>query len=77
MLRDVVPYLFLGRLVGAENGGVHVFFPHSEVSPSTSILNVLQLGRWDDKTLEPAICDRNLKSAPSRNGFSPGTRSTM
>jgi hypothetical protein len=56
MLRDV-PHLFLGRLVGAENVVVHVFFPHLEVNPETSILNASQLSRWNDKILEPAIYD--------------------
>jgi hypothetical protein len=56
MLRDV-PHLFLGRLVGAENVVVHVFFPHLEVHPGTSILNASQLSRWNDKILEPAIYD--------------------
>lgn len=54
MLRNV-PHLFLGRLVGAENVVVHVFFPHLEVHYGTSILDASQLSRWNDKILEPAI----------------------
>ena len=44
MLCDV-PYLFLGRLVGAENVVAHVFFPYLEVHPRTSILDASQLSR--------------------------------
>lgn len=54
MLRDV-PHLFLGRLAGAENITIHIFFPHLETPPGISILTNAQLARWTDKILYPAI----------------------
>jgi hypothetical protein len=54
MLRDV-PHLVLGRLVGAENISMHVFFPHLERALGISILTTAQLTCWTDKVLHPAI----------------------
>ena len=54
LLRDV-PHLVLGRVSGAENIAVYVFFPHLEVALGTSILNNEQLIRWTDEILHPAI----------------------
>lgn len=54
MLRDA-PHCFFGRIVGAENATVHIFFPYLEMSPGTSVLSASQLTRWTDQVLYPAI----------------------